>query len=888
LKDSVEESTFTATISVPEDDGGRVKQFSFTTGLSTERATFVFGAEFYDRSRIATGDRLDCVKQQRIDAATGDKYSWCGIGFPDNTALTFDGSQGNQSGSIWQHFTPGQSDVTNPLTGLPVPNWSSSFNLPQGNPNDNPCYSSGAPCTINISSGSQNGRRNINPDYGDQRERLRADLVQPVTRFSVIGRGTYEPVWGEKTNTEMYYETSFFHRHLKNTPAAEQLFAIQPHLIPQEDGTGGVGLGGLLRNPDGSLQLFQNPLNPWGSTVLNIVTFDDLNQTREVELDHFRAVFGFQGDLPGEWATQNGWAWDISASYDRGAGAADQPQLNEERMILALETQRLDPNGNVVCGVNLPQNNGQGFITPSDCVPFDLWNTNLYDTTNGSLSGRLSPEEAEYLIGGRVNTTVVEQKVFQAFVSGDVFDFPSGGTASVAIGAEARFDSISSRADFLSAKGINAAENPSTEGRTTGDRNVKEIYGEINLPIFDSLTVDLAARFTDESNFGSENTERVRITYAPVDWMSISAAYGTSFRAPNLREQFLGDQFDGVGGGADPCNVNNAGATGWDGTTYTAANDARSAQVLANCIQQGADPTILGSLGTTTIPVKIGGNVADLTPETSEQTTITLKMAPIQETDYSFDFAITYFDIAIENTIRSIDAGVILARCINDAPNLESPFCDRVTRSTNSSNPPQNFPSVIDASFVNIGEENSSGFDLNTRFSMNFEDMTLVWTTQSTFQDERSSRTFAEDALVDTVGDFGTPELRFNNTLSLTHGDFQYTLSSRYIDGTHISEDAALLVRSDACNVASASTTLGGSPMVLRNCAAASQWTNDISVSWTPEDSDIALIFGITNVFDETPPLVDISAGSNRGGRLVSSGYDQFGRSFFANASYKF
>ena len=70
----------------------------------------------------------------------------------------------------------------------------------------------------------------------------------------------------------------------------------------------------------------------------------------------------------------------------------------------------------------------------------------------------------------------------------------------------------------------------------------------------------------------------------------VSGSFGTSFRAPNLRETFLAEQFLGISSTADPCGVppdaNNSGV-------YVPANDTRSAVTLANCILDGADPTQL-------------------------------------------------------------------------------------------------------------------------------------------------------------------------------------------------------------------------------------------------------------------------------------------------------
>ena len=69
-----------------------------------------------------------------------------------------------------------------------------------------------------------------------------------------------------------------------------------------------------------------------------------------------------------------------------------------------------------------------------------------------------------------------------------------------------------------------------------------------------SLSVNLAGRYTDESNFGSAETYSVKGVFAPTDWLSFRATYGTSFRAPNLGEQF-GGRVTGFANPSDPCRV---------------------------------------------------------------------------------------------------------------------------------------------------------------------------------------------------------------------------------------------------------------------------------------------------------------------------------------------
>ncbi|OUS31187.1 hypothetical protein A9Q98_03480 [Thalassotalea sp. 42_200_T64] len=136
------------------------------------------------------------------------------------------------------------------------------------------------------------------------------------------------------------------------------------------------------------------------------------------------------------------------------------------------------------------------------------------------------------------------------------------------------------------------------------------------------LEIEAAARYTDESNFGNETTYRGRVTYMPTEEWLVSASYGTSFRAPNLREQLLANQFGGENGNSDPCSVPESLQTNG---AYDPSKENRSQTVLDNCLADGADFTLIGTAGVPTIPTSASGNAQGLKPETSENITASIK-----------------------------------------------------------------------------------------------------------------------------------------------------------------------------------------------------------------------------------------------------------------------
>ena len=833
---------------MPSDDGGEITQFSFIAGTSSDRGNFVVSGEYFDRRRVLAGSRYDCPRDTEVDQS-GNVTSQCFNGFFDNAVFDTGGSGFN--GSPWVWFTPGSSD-----TG--IPNFSSS---PGAAPDPTPPGAS--------ERADDRNRVFFLPEYSDWDERLKSDLVAPIERFSIVGLGSYEL----SENSEFYFENSYMNRQLVANGTNEQIFATARGQIPQEDTNGNIIVDGT-----GAPILVDNPLNPFAGDAIPIITLDDVAQRKNVELQHFRFVGGLRGDITAnDWFTDHNVAYDVSVSYDRGTGFESRPILNELNLILSLDTLRLNSDGEAICGI--PSADAFGFINPNPCVPVDLFAPALY-ATGADGDGRFATDaERTFLTGTRTNRTVVEQTLYSAYVTGNLTELPAG-PLGFAFGLEHRTDTIDSAADFLGANGNVAAENPLQEGETRGERDLFDAYAEVNVPVTETFGVEAAVRFTDESNFGSESTYRLRASFRPNEWVAASASFGTSFRAPNLREQFLADQFDGVGGDSDPCAIPDAANVGG---VYDPLLDTRSQTVLDNCILDGADPTVLGIVASTTIPVTIGGNPDDLVAETSESLTATLQFSPQISDKFDLDIAISYFDIEIEDTVRSIAATPIMTRCFEDAPGLASPFCSRLERAGTATDPEFNFITSVDASFVNIGLETSQGIDLNTRLGFDLRGWDATWSSAFTFQTERDEQIFSTDPVDDLVDDFGVPDLRGSSVVSLARDNWEFVWALRYLSGTQASTVASI----DAeCDSFDDSTEIAGTTPTAPVCTADEGWYNDIAATYSADRWSVSA--GINNMFDEEPPIVDMSAGSNRLGRMTSSGYDQFGRTFFLTGTYGF
>ncbi len=74
-----------------------------------------------------------------------------------------------------------------------------------------------------------------------------------------------------------------------------------------------------------------------------------------------------------------------------------------------------------------------------------------------------------------------------------------------------------------------------------------------DLPFVNELTANGSFRYTDYDSYGSDNTYKYGLVYAPLSWLSVRGTHGTSFRAPALFEQYQGSTTGFLDQSVDPC-----------------------------------------------------------------------------------------------------------------------------------------------------------------------------------------------------------------------------------------------------------------------------------------------------------------------------------------------
>ena len=830
LRSEVEGVEVNAFGSIPNEDGGEEALFSFMGGVTNDSGNFTLAAEFFDRQHIFAGSRAPCLRDIESDPQ-GRVFSVCEDRRPDNS--TFIGSEG----FVWH--TPGSTD-------LGVPDWSTT-----------------AATTALL---GQDPRLGANTPYNLQDEERATQLLGDLRRINLYATGEYEYAVGHN----VYVEGSYTQRQNTDIFTSEQAFPGVPAMIPFID----PATGNLSVDPvTGAFNLVDNPLNPFTEDALPVYSLDGLSQRRETDVDNVRLVLGVEGDLP--FLQDRGWVYDFFFAYEESSGTSVQAGMLEPHIQLSLDTLHLDANGEPACG--LPRTAlSFGFVTPRPCVVVDYFANSLF-TTGGGDKTFATQEETDFLFGNVINTTQLKQNHFSALVTGDLFEF-AGGTVGLVLGAEYRDNEIDSANDIIRAQALAASEVVDQEGDTIGKTDIIDFYLETEVPFGELATINLSGRYTDEKNFGDEFTYSVKGDISPTDWLRVRGTYGTTFRAPNLREQFLAGQAGTIAGGNDPCAVpteaNNGGV-------YDPTSDPRTQRVLDNCVLDGVDPTAFSLQATVAVPTQTGGST-NIGAETSDSFTAGFVLTPSWNDLFQLDLSLTYFSIEVEDTVEESDPIEILERCYNDEDNLASAFCDRITR--RGVNPANNSISVVDSSFINVGLVTSKGYDINARFADDFalfnRDWDITASLTATNYAELEEQVNPDSPIDDRVGEVGFPEWSWVARANLNTGNWQASYRMRFIDDFAKDPDD---VNPSSNGSTKACQVLGGGDNCVRKHWGDSVLYHDLSLTYEQDTWSVSL--GIRNITDEDLPLIDQGEGPARMNMVVQSGYDLYGRRVFANAT---
>lgn len=425
--------------------------------------------------------------------------------------------------------------------------------------------------------------------------------------------------------------------------------------------------------------------------------------------------------------------------------------------------------------------------------------------------GANGPGVLDFIASGYTRGRTFSQVLtFDAKADGPLWTLPAG-PLKAAIGVQAREERFKQ-----SAVSLISSVNPSRTGGQTFKRKVEAAFLEVRAPLIDAgagipfvhaLEVSAAGRIENYGDFGRTENPKLGVLYAPIADLKLRASYGTSFRAPNMPELYQ---------------------------------------------LQSSSPVLVGPAGAQTLILLHTGGNRDLQPETARSWSLGFDFAP--QALPGLRLSATWFDVRFEDQIGQPVGGDTANALLNPA---YDPFVTRITPgdadqlarvkaimaiSTNANItlfPAEAYRAIVDARFVNTGEVQVRGLDLQAGYSWQAGDNAFDLDGSMSYLADFKRRFTPSAAPVQQLDTANQPvDLRARISAAWSRGPYGFSAALNYVDD----------YRSETGRKIEAWTPV------------------DLQARWTPtEDSGplagVTLVLSVQNAFDEDPPFYDNPLG---------------------------
>ncbi|MBS0215359.1 MAG: TonB-dependent receptor [Proteobacteria bacterium] len=365
-------------------------------------------------------------------------------------------------------------------------------------------------------------------------------------------------------------------------------------------------------------------------------------------------------------------------------------------------------------------------------------------------------------------------------------------------------------------------------------RNVKAIFAEFNVPIFNSLSVDLAVRHDRYDGFGGTTNPKYSFKWQPADWLAFRGSYSTGFKVPDFAKLFRGVIESPYTGQdlADPAIC--------PGGNYNPDVPACSGQIKPNILS--------------------GGN-PKLEPEKAKQKSIGFVLAPTRNSNITVD----WWEIERTNTIRS---GFSLTTMRNNYALYASNFIRDSSGQIID----------IDQRYINTGGTLNRGIELDGniggKLAGGMWNVHLNGNYLLTFRTKSFDSLPYSDNLVGTYDPYFNLPIKWKHTLGFNwnKGNWSHTLTQIYRGGYKDWQPPGIF---------------NGYRPPDYNPKVKPYITYNYSATWNAA-KDLKLTFGIRNLLNTDPPFtlryLDDGDGAGWDARVA----DPRGRAFNLLVEYNF
>jgi len=353
-------------------------------------------------------------------------------------------------------------------------------------------------------------------------------LSTPLERHSLFVRGNYEIA----DNIRAFAQANYSRVEVTQRGGIPPAITVwQAPNVPRDARALPAALNTLLDSRP-------NPAAPWS-------LFQVLEYNGPVEPVNTNDVWQFTAGLQGE-LMDGDWTWEAYAS--RG----DTRIVAENFRLPSLQRYQ-----DMVYGANF----GKGTVTrPDGGRGYALTCTSGLPVFTDFTPSKNCLDNIDTRLVNRSNLT---QEILEANLQGGLFEW-AAGEVRFAAGASYRGNGFA----FMPGNPVGQLrDNPIgvfASAATGGKINVREVYGELLVPVVDqssiplvqNIDLELGYRYSDFSTAGGQDTYKALFTWGVSDTVTVRGGYQVATRAPNIAELFTAPTQEVVPfPNQDPCAV---------------------------------------------------------------------------------------------------------------------------------------------------------------------------------------------------------------------------------------------------------------------------------------------------------------------------------------------
>ncbi len=482
--------------------------------------------------------------------------------------------------------------------------------------------------------------------------------------------------------------------------------------------------------------------------------------------------------------------------------------------------------------------------------------------------------------------TNVTQDLINASISGTAWELPAGDL-KFALGTDYRNISFQFKPDAAVQIGDPFTFNP--QAPTQGASAVREAFGELLIPVikdvpfFQSVNVDIAARYSDYVLSGGTNTYKGDVDWAVMNGWRLRGGYERAIRAPSVNELFAGNStyyanrtVQNASGAGDPCDIRLPTRSGPNG-----------AAVAALCLAEGLPAGLLNTYATNDnqVPAIASGSTT-LRPEKSDTFTGGTVWQPEIDSPWfqNASISLDYYNIRVRDAIAQLDFNTLVNKCFNldgSNPSYSNAnfYCSFISSRSQSNGQMFN----VHTPFANTGGYKTAGIDMEANWLTDIGEATgwgpdagtMSWAIVGNFQDYFKQQILPGQAFQElgqtnvggslsssaTLGPF--PKYQTNSTVTYHNFGADVGLRWRFLGGMK-----------DASYTTNPKTTVPGEGAVNYF---------DAILGYTVPETNTHVALVVTNLFDRPPEQVGVNSGTT-----IANLYTVLGRTYLLTLDQKF